>query len=168
MNIDAALLEKLAATRLVIFDVDGVLTNGQLFYTAQGEYFKAFHVQDGLGLKLLQKSGIKVAIITGRQSEMVEVRMRELGITDIYQGQEDKKQAFHELLEKYQLPEKKVAYVGDDLPDLPLIKAAGVGFTVANAQPIIKEQADYCTQLCGGEGAAREICNLILSAQGKL
>lgn len=162
------LLKKATGIKLVIFDVDGVMTDGKLYFDAKGDEQKVFYVQDGLGIKLLQQSGVKTAVISSRTSLAVKIRLENLGIAHIYQGQENKIIAFNELLKNLRLTPDQVAYVGDDLPDLPLICKAGLGIAVANAVPLVKQYAFWHTQAKGGEGAVREICEIILQAQGTL
>jgi len=162
------LSQKAKNIKLAIFDVDGVFTNGKLYYNEQGEQTKAFSVQDGLGIKLLQRSGVTVAIITAKVSPIIETRMNQLGIEHIYQGYEKKLPAYNELLNKLKLSNEQVSYAGDDLPDLPLIQRAGLGIAVANAVTIVQEHADFITQQTGGRGAIREICELIMLSQGTL
>lgn len=161
----AILTEKAKAIKLVIFDVDGVLTNRQIFYSNTGEELKAFNTHDGLGLKLLQKSGVKVAVITARTSRIVEKRMTELGIEHFYQGQENKNLAFTQIAQQLQLNDKQIAYVGDDLPDLSIMRRCGLGIAVADAHPFVRAHADWQTQAVGGHGAAREVCDFIMKAQ---
>jgi 3-deoxy-D-manno-octulosonate 8-phosphate phosphatase (KDO 8-P phosphatase) len=163
-----ALLQKARQIKLVIFDVDGVLTGGQLYFDAHGEALKIFCVQDGMGMKLLQQSGVKIAIISSRQSAIVAQRMSELGIEHVYQGRHDKRAALAELLAQLSYTLEQVAYVGDDLPDLPLIRRVGLGIAVANARPLLLQQAAWQTTAAGGNGAAREVCELIMAAQGTL
>ncbi|WP_298634650.1 HAD-IIIA family hydrolase [uncultured Umboniibacter sp.] len=151
----------------VVTDVDGVLTNGQLMFTAQGEQFKNFNTLDGHGIKLLQSEGIEVAIITGRTSEMVLKRATDLGIKTIIQGREDKWIPLQEMLAERNLQPKQVAYVGDDWPDLACIRRVGLGVAVANADEAVKAHADYITERRGGEGAFREVASLILKAQDR-
>ena len=157
---------KLSKIKLLALDVDGVMTNGSVFFTALGDEIKAFNILDGQGIKSLLVNQIEVAIITGRSSSLTDKRARDLGIKYITQGREDKKTALLELCEKLAISPDEVAYVGDDLPDLSAIKLVNVGFTVPNAHPFIRKHADYCTTLGGGEGAVREICDLILCAKG--
>lgn len=161
-------LAKAALIKLVIFDVDGVLTDGCLHLGPHSEEHKIFHIHDGLGIKLLQQSGIEVGIITSRRSLVVAQRMAYLGIKHVYQGAADKLPVFNELISKLKLEIKEVAYAGDDLPDLPLIRRAGLGIAVANARAIVKQHAAWITSIQGGEGAVREICELIMQAQGTL
>lgn len=153
--------------KLLICDVDGVLTDGRLFYSANGEMLKAFHVHDGLGLKLLQKAGVEVAIITSRHSKMVEIRMQQLGIEHVYQDQKIKTQALDELLTKLKLEASQAAYVGDDLPDLACMQQVGLSIAVKNAAPTVKQQAHWTTSTSGGSGAVREIAEMLLQAQSK-
>lgn len=168
MKPSATVLAKAEKIKLVIFDVDGVLTDGRLYFDYQGNELKVFHVQDGLGIKLLQENGIQVAIISGRTATAVASRLGRLGVKHIFQGQENKLPVFKKLLEQLKLTPEQVAYVGDDLPDISPMNAAGFSIAVANAQAFVKENADWHTELTGGQGAVREVCNLILDAQGKL
>lgn len=159
-------IEKAKKIRLAIFDVDGVLTTGDLLYGQNGNEFKVFNVHDGFGLKMLQKSGVQVGIITAKKSEIVTQRAKDLEIKHVYQGQENKIPAFEDLKKKLQLSDEEIAYVGDDFPDLPLIRRAGLGVTVASAPAIIQQYAAWITKAKGGKGAAREVCDLIMEAQG--
>ncbi len=158
--------EKIKHIRLLALDVDGVLTDGRIYYDNAGEELKAFNIKDGLGIKLLQRSGIKVAIITGRNSEIVSRRAAELGIEDVVQGREDKRDALRELCNLHQLELENCAYMGDDLPDLGAIDAAGLGLTVADACSEVREAADWVSELDGGNGAVRDACHYLLSARG--
>ena len=152
--------------KLVVFDVDGVLTDGKLYYASDGNEIKAFHVQDGSAMKRLQRHGIAVAIVTGRESPMVERRARELGIRHVYQGQESKVSALQDLLRSLELPASAVACVGDDLADLDLFQTPDLGLAIAvpNAHPLLRKRADYVTTLAGGAGVARELTSLLLGA----
>lgn len=161
-------IRKAKQIQLLATDVDGVLTDGRLYFGNSGEELKAFSILDGLGIKLLRDSGVDTAIITGRQSELVARRARELNITRIYQGREDKRQVLEELCADLKLPLSAVAYIGDDLPDLAAIRAAGLGVAVANAHPFVAQHADWQTSSAGGSGAVRETCELIMKAQGTL
>lgn len=163
-----ALLQKAAGIRLIALDVDGVMSDGTLYFSASGDELKGFNILDGLGLKQLMAAGIEVAVITGRRSALTEKRMTDLGIPHLMQGREDKKVALLELAETLGLPASALAYMGDDLPDLPAIRFAGLGITVPNGYWLVREHADYCTRAAGGSGAVREACDLLLSAQGKL
>jgi 3-deoxy-D-manno-octulosonate 8-phosphate phosphatase (KDO 8-P phosphatase) len=158
--------EKARPIRLVISDVDGVLTTGALFYQADGTELKVFNVQDGLGIKMLQQTGVNVAIITARTSEAVAQRMRDLKVEHVYQGQANKLPAYEELKQKLHLTDQEIAYIGDDLPDLPLLRRVGFSVTVPNAPQIIQEHAAWITCAEGGKGAVRELCELIMQAQG--
>lgn len=159
------IIERAKKIKLLILDVDGVLTDGQLYYDADGNELKAFHVHDGLGIKLLQRSGIAVAIITSRNAPSVAHRMANLGVEHVYQGQSDKLAAYRELLQKLTLAPEQVAYAGDDLIDLPLLKQVGLSIAVANANAAVLTQVHWITSLKGGEGAVREVCELLLKAQ---
>lgn len=161
--------EKAKHIRLVIFDIDGVLAHSHLVYSKDGNELKLFHIHDGLGIRWLLQSGIYVGIITGRQSEIVTRRLHELGVTEyIYQGQNNKLPAYQDLKKKLNLKDKEIAYVGDDLPDLPLIRRAGLGVAVANASTTVQQYATWTTTQIGGCGAVREVCEFILAAQDKL
>jgi 3-deoxy-D-manno-octulosonate 8-phosphate phosphatase (KDO 8-P phosphatase) len=148
-------------------DVDGVLTDGLIYYSSSGDELKAFNIKDGLGIKLIQKVGVRVAIITGRQSEIVARRARELGIEDVVQGRDDKRQALLEVCQRHNISMEECAYMGDDLPDLGAIIAAGLGMTVADASAAVREAADWRSRYNGGCGAVREACEFILSAKGE-
>ncbi|MBD1553324.1 KdsC family phosphatase [Pseudomonas typographi] len=165
---NANLLERAKRVKLAVFDVDGVLTDGRLYFLEDGSEFKAFNTLDGHGIKMLGQSGVITAIISGRTSPAVERRAKNLGIAHLYQGREDKQVVLDGLLAQLGLEYQDVAYLGDDLPDLPVIRRVGLGMAVANAAPYVREHAAGLTQARGGEGAAREFCELILHAQGKL
>ena len=154
--------------QLLALDVDGVMTDGKIYFSAQGDELKAFSILDGQGIKTLINNNIQVAIITGRTSPLTSRRARDLGISHILQGREDKKVALHELSNELNIPFEQIAYVGDDLPDLSAIIHSGLGITVPNAHYFVKEHADYCTNTPGGQGAVREVCDLILDAKGLL
>jgi len=163
-----ALLPRAKLIRLAVFDVDGVLTDGRLYFLADGSELKTFNTLDGLGIKMLIDSGICTAIISGRNTPAVEQRARNLGIQHLYQGREDKLAVLDGLLAELGLSYEQVAYLGDDLPDLPIIRRVGLGMAVANADSFVRRHAHGTTQARGGEGAAREFCELILQAQGNL
>lgn len=154
-----------ARVRLLVLDVDGVLTDGRLYYGARGEALKAFHVRDGLGLKLLAAADIKVAVISGRRSSMTGRRCRELGIGHLLQGVEDKLAAFHRLRARLGVTSDACACVGDDLPDVPLMREVGLSFAVADAHPQARNAAHLVTRLPGGRGAVREVCDYLLDAR---
>lgn len=161
-------LEKAAKIKLVVFDVDGVLTDGGLFFGDDGQEYKAFYARDGLGMKLLQQTGVEIAVITARNSRVVEHRMRNLGIDNVYQGKLDKLDAFHDLLNRLDVSAGQTAYAGDDVVDLPVMKEAGLAIAVQDAHPFVKQHAHWITQNRGGRGAARDVCELIMQAQGTL
>lgn len=162
------ILEKAAQIKLVIFDVDGVLTDGGLFFGDDGQEYKAFYSRDGLGMKLLQQTGVEIGVITARNSQVVEHRMRNLGIVHVYQGKLNKLEAFQHMLAKLNVSAKQTAYAGDDVVDLPVMKQAGLAIAVQDAHPFVKQHAHWITQHGGGRGAARDICELIMQAQGTL
>ncbi|MCK4536589.1 MAG: HAD-IIIA family hydrolase [Desulfuromonadales bacterium] len=159
--------EGLAHIRLLLLDVDGVMTDGRIIYDDQGRELKAFDVKDGHGLKLVQRAGIKVGIITGRQSEVVAKRAAELGIGLVYQGAKDKLVPFREILSKLQLTARETAYVGDDLVDLPILFQVGFSATVADAVDDVKSEVDLVTRRPGGRGAVREVCDYLLRESGR-
>ncbi len=156
-----------AAIRVLVLDVDGVLTDGRIYYGNAGEELKAFNIKDGLGVKLLQRAGIEVAIITGRSSAIVQRRATELGIERVIQGREDKLAALTELCNDLDVALEHCAYMGDDLPDLAAIAAAGLGLTVADACPAVAAAADWQSANAGGCGAVREACETLLQARGQ-
>lgn len=159
--------ERAGRIRLAVFDVDGVLTDGKLWYTVEGHELKAFHVHDGLGLKRLLANGIEVAVITARISHVVTERMAELGVAHVYQDQADKRACLEQVLHALRLDAAQVAYTGDDLPDLCAMQIAGLSIAVANAHHFVRERAHWRTRLGGGCGAVREVSDLLLGAQGK-
>lgn len=161
-------LESARRIRLLICDVDGVMSDGLIYMGNHGEELKAFNVRDGYGIRCLLTSGIEVAIITGRSARLLEDRCATLGITHLYQGQSDKTLAFRALLSKLKLTAEQVAYVGDDLIDAPVMDQVGLSVAVADAHPLLRPRADYVTRIAGGRGAVREVCDLLLLAQGKL
>jgi 3-deoxy-D-manno-octulosonate 8-phosphate phosphatase (KDO 8-P phosphatase) len=153
---------------LVVFDVDGIMTDGSLHFLPDGREVKMFNTLDGLGVKLLHNAGIETAIITGRRSPQVEIRAEALGVTYLRQGRDDKLDALKEIWKDSEHSASTTAYIGDDLPDLSAIRAVALGATVPNAHPFVLEHAHWCTERTGGYGAAREFCEAILEAQGKL
>lgn len=161
-------LDKLAAAiRLLILDVDGVLTNGELFFFESGEY-KAFDSRDGLGVALLLRAGVELAVISGNRSEAVAKRMQKFGIKHVYQGVEDKTVAYQTILQDLQLDDAQVAYMGDDLIDLPVMTQVGLPTAVADADDFVKQHAVWVSRYNGGRGAVRELCEWILTAKGQL
>lgn len=163
---DQAILDRARQVRLLALDVDGVLTDGSLYFSNSGEEMKAFNILDGQGIRLLQDSGVAVAIITARTSALVSRRAADLGIEHLIQGSENKLKALQGLLRQLQLEPGNAAYVGDDLPDLACIRQVALGIAVANAHAAIKAEAVFTTTRNGGNGAVREVCDLILQAQG--
>lgn len=159
-------LARAQSVRLLILDVDGVLTDGRLFLGPEGQDLKAFHTLDGHGIKLLQRHGIDVAIVTGRTSAAVSRRARELGITRLVQGREDKWAALQELLATAPVAPEHMACMGDDLPDLTIMCRVALALTVPNAHPVVRQHAHWQSHAHGGEGAVREACDMILRAQG--
>ncbi|MBB3225667.1 3-deoxy-D-manno-octulosonate 8-phosphate phosphatase (KDO 8-P phosphatase) [Luteibacter sp. Sphag1AF] len=167
IDIPADVAERARSVRLAVFDVDGTLTDGRLWYAEDGRETKVFHVHDGLGLKRLQDNGVKVAIITARISHPVALRAEELDIAHVYQGQKDKRACLIELTHALHMSPAEAVFVGDDLPDLPAMSISGLAVAVANAHPWVAERAHWRTRLSGGYGAAREVADMILAAQGK-
>jgi len=153
--------------RLLVLDVDGVLTDGRLYFGARGEALKAFHVRDGVGLKQLQQAGLAVAVISGRRSRMVAARCRELGVRHVRQGVGDKLAALRQLCARLKLTPAACACVGDDLPDVPLMRAAALSFAVADAHRSARRVADVVTRLRGGHGAVREVCDHLLALKAR-
>lgn len=162
------IMQKAARIRLVIFDVDGVLTDGSLFIGDDGQEYKAFNSLDGHGMKMLQNSGVGIGIITGRSSQVVSLRMQSLGIDHVYQGRREKLPAYEDLKHKLGLEDEQVAYVGDDVVDLPVMTRVGLAVAVQDAHSFTKQHAHWITSSAGGHGAAREVCELLMEAQGKL
>lgn len=163
---DVQLLERAARIRLLVLDVDGVLTDGRLYFDSQGNEIKAFYTQDGLGLKALQQVGITLALVSGRASRMVSDRARALGIEHVYQGRGEKLGAYLDLLEKTGVGEEAVCFAGDDWIDLPILCRVGLAVAVPDAAPAVLERAHWVTTRPGGLGAVRELCELLLDAQG--
>jgi 3-deoxy-D-manno-octulosonate 8-phosphate phosphatase (KDO 8-P phosphatase) len=167
-NYPSSVLKAAQKIKLLLLDVDGVLTDGRLYYGNSGEELKAFDIQDGLGIKLLQRGGIKVGIITGRTSSLLKRRAQELDIQPLIQGREDKLTALNELLEDMDITLEEIAFVGDDLPDLAVLRRVGLGITPANGNHILASQALWQTKKSGGNGAVREVAELILTVQDKM
>lgn len=162
------ILKKAEQIKLVIFDIDGVLTTGALFIGDDGQEYKAFNSKDGHGLRMLQDGGVEVAILTGRKSNVVAHRAKDLGITRVYQGKRNKLPAYEELLTETGYSHEQIAYVGDDVVDLPVMSKVGLAISVQDAHVFVKQHSHWVTQNNGGCGAGREVCELILQAQGKL
>ena len=160
--------QSLARVRLVAFDIDGVFTDGRFYLSNDGVESKAFHTHDGYGVRQLLGAGLNVAIISGRKSAAVEQRMSELGVRHVIQGISDKVAAFETLIAELEIDEADAVYVGDDLPDLPLLRRVGVSVAVNNAHDEVKTACDYTTDRAGGFGAVREVCDLVLNARQKI
>jgi 3-deoxy-D-manno-octulosonate 8-phosphate phosphatase (KDO 8-P phosphatase) len=160
--------DKANQIRLVIFDVDGVLTDGSLYLGDDGQEYKAFHSKDGHGMKMLQTSGVQIGIITGRTSEVVRIRMHSLGVEHVHQGKLEKLPAYEELKAAMGLRDEQIAYVGDDVVDLPVMVRVGLAIAVQDAHTLVKQHAHWVTPSDGGRGAAREVCELLMQAQGNL
>ncbi len=154
--------------KLLLLDVDGVMTDGRIILDNQGNELKAFHVRDGHGIKLAQKAGIIVGIITGRSSEVVNVRARELGITEVHQGAHEKETTYETIISKYGIKDDEAAFIGDDIVDVPVLQRVGLAATVADADPSVKPHVHMVTKAAGGRGAVREVISIILKSQGKL
>lgn len=152
--------------KLLILDVDGVLTDGRIILDNEGNEFKAFHVRDGHGIKMIQRAGIHVAIITGRKSKIVERRAKELGITEVYQGRYKKADTFAHIIKKLKLAEKETAYIGDDIVDIPIFMKVGLAIAVDDATDEAKAYAMMITKKRGGTGAVREVSDFLLKAKG--
>ncbi len=167
MTLPSEASAKLAKVKMVIFDVDGVLTDGRITIDHEGLETKTFHAHDGSGVKYLMRAGLQVAFLSGRVSTAVQHRAEELGIDEVYQGVKLKLPVFEEILEKHGLPAEEVCYVGDDLPDLPVMRKVGFAVAVANARPEVLQAADHVTTAAGGAGAARELAELVLRTQDK-
>ncbi len=166
-DLPSDILERAARVKLAVFDVDGVLTDGKLWYAADGSELKAFYAHDGIGMKRLLANGIEIGVITARMSHIVTERTAELGIVHVYQGQEKKLDCFEHLIGALKLTPDQVCYTGDDIVDLAVMLRVGLSIAPANAHPWVRDRAHWRTKLRGGEGAAREVCDLLLAAQGK-
>jgi 3-deoxy-D-manno-octulosonate 8-phosphate phosphatase (KDO 8-P phosphatase) len=162
------ILEKAKKIKLVIFDVDGVLTDGRIIIGDDGQEYKAFHTRDGHGMKLLQLTGVNIAIISGRTSKTVEHRMKGLGITHVFQGKQVKLPVFEQLIADLGLTPEQCAYVGDDWVDIAIMNRVGLAIAVQDADNVVKKHAHWITPSNGGHGAAREVCELIMEGQGNL
>ena len=159
--------EKLKGVKMLILDVDGVMTDGRIIMDDEGHQLKNFNVRDGHGLKIIQRYGIKIAILTGRKSEVVNHRAHDLEIKEVYQGALNKKEVFQKILLKHNLEASAVAFMGDDIIDIPVLRQVGFSAAVADAVDVVKKNVDYVTKHKGGHGAVRELCEMILQAQGK-
>jgi 3-deoxy-D-manno-octulosonate 8-phosphate phosphatase (KDO 8-P phosphatase) len=159
-------MQRAARVKVLILDVDGVLTDGSLTYGPEGEATKTFYVLDGLGIQLLQKTGVQTAIISARNSPIVVKRAADLGITHVFQGQHDKRLAFADLLARTGVSAEECGYIGDDVIDLPLFTRVGFAVTVPSGHPEVQYRAHYVTKNPGGRGAVREVCDMVMRAQG--
>ena len=164
---DSAVLEKAARVKILVLDVDGVMTDGRIIYSIYGDELKFFDVQDGFGITLLNRVGIKSVIVTAKKSRIVKLRARDMRVAKAYQGHSDKLVPFGKLLRKFRVTPEEVCFIGDDLIDVPVLKRVGFAVSVPNAAPEVKQSAHYVTSKKGGRGAVRELCDLILKAQGK-
>lgn len=167
-EIDSDVANKAQNIKLLVCDVDGVFSDGRIYLGNNGEELKAFHTKDGFGIKALAASGVDIAIITGRRSQLVANRMQALNVTHIIQGEENKLPALEILVDKLGLTMDQVAYIGDDVPDLACIQAVSLGISVQDAHPLVIKGSDYTTFMLGGFGAVREVCDLIMQSQGTL
>ncbi|TRX52779.1 3-deoxy-manno-octulosonate-8-phosphatase KdsC [Thalassomonas sp. M1454] len=167
-QVATSIINKAKKIKLLVCDIDGVFSDGRIYLGNDGEELKAFNTKDGFGIKALGQSGVDVAVITGRKSNIVETRMTALGVKFIVQGQEDKLPALNSIASKLELNPEQIAYIGDDVPDLPCIKHVGLGVAVQDAHPLVSQGADYITFLNGGCGAVRELTDLIMMSQNTL
>jgi len=167
-KVDASIIDIARDIKLLICDVDGVFSDGLVYMGNDGEELKTFHTRDGYGVKSLMNAGIEVAIITGRQSKIVENRMKALGISLIYQGQDDKVKAYQDICQKLEILPENTGYIGDDLIDWPVMEKVALKVCVADGHPLLVKRANYVTAIKGGHGAVREVCDLILQARNEL
>lgn len=158
--------ERAKRIKVIVFDVDGVMTDGSLMIGDDGQEYKSFHSLDGLGMKLLKASGVEMAIITGRTSNVVTKRAESTGIAHFYQGVDDKLEAFEDLVKKMKVSPEECAFMGDDVVDLPPMRRSGLAIAVPTATPLVKQYAHYTTANQAGRGAVREVCELLMKAQG--
>lgn len=165
-DLDPQWLSIVKQLKLLVLDVDGVLTDGRLFFDDSGKEYKCFHARDGHGIKLLRQTGVEVAVISGRKSNSVALRMQSLGVELVYQGHENKRAAFADILQRLSLKPEQVAYIGDDILDLPVMRQVGFAVAVQDANFALKDHAHWRTQTAGGLGAVREVCDLIMQVQG--
>ncbi len=168
MTITDAVRARAAEVRALVLDVDGVLTDGTLYYGPDGEHLKAFHVRDGLGLRLLRQEGIVVAVISAKDSEPLARRLRDLKVEHALLGREDKARALGELCARVGITEQEVAYIGDDILDLPVLARVGLPITVSDGHPLVRQRVQWVTEAAGGHGAVREVADALLEASGRL
>ena len=162
---DAGTMDRARGIELLVLDVDGVLTDGGLYFGADGEALKRFHVHDGAGIKAVMKAGIQVAVISARETPAVTARMHELGVQEVFQGSNDKLETLTELMSRLEIESAKIACVGDDLADVSMMEVVGLAIAVQNARPQALDTAHYRTSAKGGDGAVREVCDLLLAAR---
>jgi 3-deoxy-D-manno-octulosonate 8-phosphate phosphatase (KDO 8-P phosphatase) len=167
-EVSSECFEACKTLKLLVLDVDGVLSDGKIYLGNQGEELKAFNAKDGYGVKAMQACGVDVAVITGRRSTIVQERMSALNAKYIIQGEEDKYQALLDLMSEHNIQSKQIASIGDDMPDIGLFKLSHLKVAVNDAHPFVKQQANFITTLKGGRGAVREFCDLVLQAKGLL
>jgi 3-deoxy-D-manno-octulosonate 8-phosphate phosphatase (KDO 8-P phosphatase) len=167
MKASEKLRKRAAQIRFLLLDVDGVLTDGLIYLDGDGRETKAFHIHDGHGLHMLQHAGIRVGLVSGRASRVIEIRAKELGITEAYQGLSNKLPVYLDLLKRYKLQDQQMAYMGDDIIDIPILERAGLAIAVANAVKEVKAKAHWVTMRSGGQGAVREVADFLLSIQGR-
>ncbi len=166
--VEPSILNVAKGIKLLICDVDGVFSDGRIYMGNNGEELKTFHTRDGYGVKSLMNAGIEIAIITGRKSKIVENRMNALGISLIYQGQDDKVKAYQDICDKLNISPEQTGYIGDDLIDWPVMEKVALKVCVADGHPLLAKRANYVTAIKGGHGAVREVCDLILQARDEL
>ncbi|WP_414931822.1 3-deoxy-manno-octulosonate-8-phosphatase KdsC [Vibrio europaeus] len=166
--VEQSILDIAKDIKLLICDVDGVFSDGLIYMGNDGEELKTFHTRDGYGVKSLMNAGIEIAIITGRRSQIVENRMKALGIKRIYQGQDDKIKAYQDICTKLDIAPEQTGYIGDDLIDWPVMEQVALKVCVADGHPLLARRANYVTSIRGGHGAVREVCDLILQARNEL
>lgn len=167
-KISTDIFDRAQKIKLFVCDVDGVFSDGRIYLGNKGEELKAFHTKDGFGLKAIMQQGIEVAIITGRESNIVKNRMTALGVKHIFQGKDDKLAVYKSLLQQLDLKPEQTAYIGDDVVDLPVMEISGLGIAVNDAHPLVIQKADLITTVKGGFGAVREVCDLFLQCHGQL
>ena len=166
LNLTPEQITKIEQIKLLILDVDGLLTDGRLYFDNNGTEYKCFHARDGHGIKMLRQTGVEIAVISGRSSNTVALRMESLGVKYVFQGHENKRAAFDEILNTLNLTAEQTAHMGDDLLDLPIMTQVGFAIAVQDANFAVKNHADWCTATAGGLGAVREVCDLIMQVQG--
>ncbi|WP_319380038.1 HAD hydrolase family protein [Thiomicrorhabdus sp.] len=165
MNFPQPLVDKARKIKLLILDIDGVMTDNKLIYSDQGIELKAFYTRDGHGMVMLQKSGVEIGIITGRKSPLIDKRMRDLKVKHVYQGVPDKLPSFQDLVSRLGLELDEIAYIGDDILDLPILMRVGLSVTPADGDPEVKSRVDHISAFSGGNGCVREMCELLMKSQ---